>query len=165
MIEIRHQAVTGLVSPDVCEAKVREAWPSVARFPALAALGQTLTRTIILAPLAWLVMSLAYFGKLLPFSAMRYRLTNRRLMIMRGWYLKPSDEILLANIEGVRLVPESVDHFFRCGNLEILSEGKVAFTLVAVPSPEAFHHAIINARNAWVPGKAKTMPFIPASAK
>jgi len=35
--------------------------------------------------------------------------------------------------------------------------------LAGVPEPESFRHAILNTRNAWVPGKAATMPFIPAA--
>src|ERR1700693_4110973 len=98
MVDYRLQAVTGVVPPEVGEAKIREAWPSVASWPAVAALGQQLTRTIVLAPLAWLIMSAVYFGKLLPFAASRYTLTNRRLMIRRGWHGTPTHEILLANI-------------------------------------------------------------------
>ena len=45
----------------------------------MASLGKALTRTIILAPLAWLIMSLSYFGKVLPFVGVRYRLTDRRI--------------------------------------------------------------------------------------
>ena len=42
--------------------------------------GHRLTQTIFLAPVAWLVMSVAYFGKVLPFIGRRYSLTNRRVM-------------------------------------------------------------------------------------
>jgi hypothetical protein len=37
-------------------------------------------------------------------------------------------------------------------------------TLYGVPEADSFRIAILNARNAWVPGKAKTLPFIAASA-
>src|SRR5947209_18341159 len=104
MVDYRQQAITGVVPPEVGEAKIREVWPSVASAPAVAGLGQKLSRTIILAPLAWLVMSAVYFGKLLPFVASRYTLTNRRLMIRRGWKGVPSHEIPLARIDDVRVV-------------------------------------------------------------
>jgi len=163
MAELRVQAVAGVVPPDVAEAKIRETWPSVASAPAIAGLGQALTRTIILAPLAWLLMSGVYFGKLLPFIACRYTLTNRRLMIRRGWKGDPSHEVLLAKIDDVRIVYDAHSDFFRAGTLEIIEGGKVVMTLPGTPSPEGFRIAILNARNAWVPGKVKTLPFIAAS--
>lgn len=164
MVDYRRQVVTGVVPPEAGEAKIREAWPSVASVPAVATLGQTLTRTIILAPLAWLLMSAVYFGKLLPFAAARYTLTNRRVMIRRGWKGTPTHEIPLARIDDVRVANDAQSDFFRAGNIEILEAGKVVLTLPGTPEAEAFRIAILNARNAWVPGKAKTMPFIAASA-
>src|SRR5262245_36784433 len=86
-LDVQKQVVTGLVPPQVGEAKIRVAWPSVQAYPAVATLGRTLTFTYLGAPLAWLLMAPFYFKKILPFLATRYTLTNRRLMRMRG--LKP----------------------------------------------------------------------------
>jgi hypothetical protein len=163
MVEAAKQAISGLVPPEVAEANIRETWPSVAAFPAVASLGRALTGTIILAPLAWLIMATAYFGKLLPFVARRYALTNRRVMVRRGLKGTPGQEIALADIDDVRLQTDANSDFFRAANLEIVSQGKVALTLHGVCDPESFRHAILNARNAWAPGKARG-PFIPASA-
>jgi hypothetical protein len=164
MVDYRQQAITGVVPPQAGEATIREAWPSVASAPAIAGLGQTLTRTIVLAPLAWLLMSAVYFGKLLPFAAKRYTLTNRRLMIRRGWKGVPSHEVPLEKIDDVRVVNDAHSDFFRAGTLEVLEGGAVKLTLPGIPEAEAFRIAILNARNAWVPSKAKTLPFIAASA-
>ena len=164
MVDYRQQAVTGVVPPEVGEAKIREVWPSVASNPAIAGLGQRLTGTIILAPLGWLIMSAVYFGKLLPFTARRYTLTNRRLMIRHGWKGIPTHEVPLARIDDVRVVNDAHSDFFRAGTLEILEGGNVVLKLPGTPEAEGFRIAILNARNAWVPGKAKTMPFIAASA-
>ena len=163
-MDIRLQAVTGVISPETAEAKIREIYPSVARAGGIASLGKALTRTILLAPLAWLVMSVAYFGKLLPLFMTRYTLTNRRLMIRKGWAGTPSREIPLAQIDDVRLAAGSRDDFFRSADLEIVNQGRVALTLHGVPDPESFRHAILQACTAWVPGKAKSLPFIAASA-
>jgi hypothetical protein len=165
MADVRMQAVTGLVPPELAEARIREAWPSVASAPGIASLGRMLTGTIVLAPLGWLVMSAVYFGKLLPFMARRYTLTNRRIMIRRGLKGTPGQEVALADIDDVRVVTDANSTFFRSGTLEIISKGQVALTLRGMPEPESFRHAILNARNAWVPGKASTLPFIPASQK
>src|ERR1700740_784501 len=77
----RRQAVTGLVPPQLEETTIRVVWPSVATSPRIARLGRWIMRTIILAPLAWLMLSILYFKKILPGLACRYTLTNRRLMI------------------------------------------------------------------------------------
>jgi hypothetical protein len=166
MLDVRQQAITGVVPPQQAEALIREAWPSVARHKGMAGLGRALTRTIVLAPLAWLVMALGYFGKLLPFTACRYTLTNRRLMIRKGWSRKVAHEIPLADIDDVRVQTDSNTTFFRAGTLEIVSKEQVALKLPGTPEPDSFRIAILNACTAWVPGRAsKAMPFIPASAK
>ena len=38
------------------------------------------------------------------------------------------------------------------------------FTVIVLIGPKATRQTIINTRNAWVPGMAKTWPFIAASA-
>jgi hypothetical protein len=165
MIEMREQVITGVVPPQLGEAKIREAYPSVAASPAIAGLGQALTRTIILAPLAWMIMAIAYFGKVLPILARRYTLTNRRLMIRRGWKAKVAQEIPLAEIDEVRLQKDINSNFFRAGTLEIVSNGQIKMILPGVPEPDSFKQAILNACAAWVPGRAKVLfPFVAASA-
>ncbi|MBI2808435.1 MAG: PH domain-containing protein [Planctomycetes bacterium] len=142
--------------------RIREIWPSVARVPAVASLGKLLNNTIVLAPLGWLLMSGVYFGKVLPIVGVRYRLTDKRIMILRGWKGAISQQVILADIDDVQLDPASVDNFFRSADLKVISNGAVAMTLTAVPDAESFRHAILDARNAWVPGKVKQLPFIAA---
>jgi hypothetical protein len=165
MLQARQQAVAGVVPPQQGEAKIREAWPSVARAPAVANLGRLLTRTILLAPVAWLLMSLLYFAKVLPITARRYTLTNRRLMVRKGWSGKVGREVALGDIDEVRLVTDANSTFFRAGTLEILSKNQVVLKLPGTPEPDSFRLAILNACNAWVPGRSsKAVPFQPASA-
>jgi Bacterial PH domain len=160
----RQQAVTGLIPPEVDEAVIRTVWPTVAVFSAAASAGRVLTKTIVLAPLAWLLLAGPFFLRVLPFIARPYTLTNRRLMIQKGTRLFPKHEIPLADIDDVQLVEDSNSFFYRSANLEIISKGHVAMTLRAVPSAESFRQAILNACKAWVPGKAVTGHFIAASA-
>jgi hypothetical protein len=164
MPDPRDFPVTGVIPPQMAEARIREAWPSVASMPMLAGLGQMLTKTYVLAPLAWLLMSVWYFGKLMPILMRRYTLTNQRLMIRKGWTGKPAAEVPLDKIDDVRIVNDANSDFFRAATLEIVSGGQVAMTLPGVPEADSYRIAVLNARNAWVPGKAKTLPFIPASA-
>jgi hypothetical protein len=71
--------------------------------------------------------------------------------------------VVLAAIDDVRLRNDGSSAFFRAGDLDIVSQGKVVLTLPGVPEPESFRHSILQAVKAWVPGKA-TGPFVPAKA-
>jgi hypothetical protein len=167
MTEVHKQVITGVVPPQLAEAMIREVWPSVAAHPAVASLGRILTRTIVLAPLAWLMMAPFYFIKVLPGFARRYTLTNQRLLIRRGMSAKlnpkPADQVALADIDEVRILYDANSAFYLAGNMEIVGQGTVLLKLAGVPEPESFRHAIVNAYKAWVPGKASG-PFVPASA-
>jgi hypothetical protein len=151
-LRLAQTPVTGVVPPQLGEAKIREAWPSIAATPGLSNLAAGLIKTIVLAPLGWLLLAPLLGKKLSPFICRRYTLTNRRLMIQRGLKPSPVDEVALADIDDVRLT--SVNAFFRCGDLEIVGKGQVKLKLVGVPEPDSFRMAIINACTAWVPGKA-----------
>jgi hypothetical protein len=127
--------------------------PSVTDAPGLAALCEKMMRTIVLAPVAWLILAWPYFKKIMPVTAKRYTLTNRRLMVRTGWKEKPAQEIALADIDDVRIEEGSYSHFYRSGTLEIVAKDQVALRLRGVPEPESFRRAILNARIAWAPKK------------
>jgi hypothetical protein len=152
-IDQRKQAVTGVVPPQVGEALIRETAPTLSggALAPLARLGQTLSDTIVLRPLAWLLLGLPFLCKILPFVARRYQLTNRRLFIGRFGSNKPIQEIALADIQDVRPDPNSFNIYYRAADLEVLSKGQVAMRLTGVRDPETFRLAILNACNAWAP--------------
>jgi hypothetical protein len=162
MDTVRETASEGLM--DNKETRIRMIWPTVARVPAISGLGKLLNNTIILAPLGWLLMSVLYFGKVLPFIGVRYMLTDKAIKILRGWSGSVSQLVPLADIDDVKLDPSTIDQFFRSADLQIISGGKVEMTLSAVPDAESFRHAILDSRNAWAPDKVKTLPFISAAA-
>jgi hypothetical protein len=143
--------------------RIRIVWPSVARTPMLAGLGKMFTKTIVLAPLGWITMALPYFSKILPFIGIRYLLTDKKVMIQRGWTNSISEQVALTEIDEVLLDKESVDDFFRSADIEIINDGKVLMTLTAVPDAESFRHAILAARDAFAPARRK-LPFISASS-
>lgn len=158
--------VTGVVAPQTGEAMIREVRPTVVEgSAALATLAEGMMRTLVLAPLAWLLLAPLWARKLMPFLPKCYTLTNQRLMIRRGLKPRPVQSIPLAEIDEVRFDPGSYNRFYASGTLEIVSRGQVQMRLTGVPAPEAFRQTIISAVGAWVPGKSKTFqPFIAASA-
>ena len=140
----RMQAVTGVTPPQEKEALIREVFPSVVASPlpgakAGARLGRMLNRSIIGAPLAWALLIPPYFAKVMPFLAKRYTLTNRRLMIQRGWKPHPVQEVALADIDEVRLDSASVDPFFIAGTLKITYDLLLYRAFVTVQPPEEMH--------------------------
>jgi uncharacterized membrane protein YdbT with pleckstrin-like domain len=149
MLDGRKVPVTGLVPPQRGEALIRETWPGVNDVPGVAGLAHALMRTIVLAPLAWLLLAPCYFKKVLPFIAKRYTLTNRRVMIRRGLKPKPAREVALTDIQDVRIEPGTFNSFYRTATLEIVSKGQVAMRLRAVKDPETFRQAVLNAKAAW----------------
>jgi hypothetical protein len=163
--QMPRQAVAGLMPPQLAEGMIREVWPSVRSISAgVAGLSATLMRSIFLAPLGWMLNLLLFGRKFAPMLCHRYTLTNRRLMIQRGWKPAPVQEVALKDIDDVRLIADSYDAFYRSGDLQVLSGGKEVLKLAAVPEPESFRLAIINAVKAWGgPDKLKG-PFVPASA-
>lgn len=162
---MRKQVVVGVVPPQLGEALIREAFPSLAAFPAVATLGRLLILSIVGAPLGWGLMLPFYFLKVLPGLARRYQLTNRRLMACAGMRAVPKEEVPLADIDEVRVVTDANSKFFVAATLEIVSKGNVRMTLCGVPEAEAFRLAILNACKAWVPEKAKAQGvFIPSKS-
>jgi len=135
--------------PQRAEAMIRETWPGVNDVPAVAGLAHSLMRTIVLAPVAWLLLAPCYFKKILPFIAKRYTLTNRRVMIRRGLKPVPTHEVALADIEDVRIAEGSYNAFYRTATLDVISKGQVALHLRAVKDPESFRRAVLNAKSAW----------------
>src|SRR6516162_8516541 len=88
--QLPRQAVAGLTPPQLAEAMIREAWPSVRGVQAgLAGLAARLIKSLFLAPLGWLVNGLLFGKKFAPYICKRYTLTNRRLMIRAGWKPAP----------------------------------------------------------------------------
>jgi hypothetical protein len=140
----------------------------------VATLGRKLILSYLGAPLGWGLMLPFYFLKVLPITCTRYALTNRRLMLLKGWQeaaiphmksatAKPTQEIRLADIDEVRVRSDENSQFFRAADLEIISQGTTVMTLPGVPEPESFRQSILNAIKAWVPGRAQG-PFVPAKA-
>ena len=143
---------------------IREVWPSVLSVSAgVGGLSAKLMRSGFLAPLGWMLNSVLFGRKFAPVVCRRYTLTNRRLMVRRGWKPEAVQEIALADIDDVRLIADSYDTFYRSGDLQVLTGGKEIMKLISVPEPESFRQAIVNAVRAWGgPDKLKG-PFIPAS--
>jgi len=163
MVELVNQPNKSLTPPPNAEVHIRSRWPSVASAPAVAGLGRMLNNTILLAPLGWLLMSAVFFGKLVPFLAKRYTITNRRVMISKGIKRHPGLGVELKDIDDVKVVYDANSDFFRAGTVQVISNGKVALSLPGCPEPENFKQTILSACAAFAHDRMRG-PFIPASS-
>lgn len=164
------QAGTGVASPLLGEAIIRDVWPSVAAHPGPAGLARACYRTIFLAPIGWFVLAPFYFMKLaavvpgLSGLATRYRLTNRRLMICKGMKAIPDKEVPLDKIADVKRITDANSEFFVAGTLDIIDvNGQTLMSLPGVPEAESVQHAILEAAAAWGPVLRNGQPTQPTA--
>lgn len=162
LADIRDQAVTGVASPQLGEAVIRDIWPSVSANSAAASFARACYKSTIFAPIGWLALAPLYFQKLLavpfPFGpgissmALRYRLTNRRLMICKGMRPEPTQEVPLNQIHDVAIEKDANSEFFYSGTLLIKdATGRNLMTLPGVREPESAQQHIMQAAGAWGP--------------
>jgi hypothetical protein len=158
--------VIGVVPPQMKEEKIREVFRALdgVNFP-LAVMAAGFVRTYFLAPIGFLILAPLFVLKFSPFICMRYTLTNRRLLIQRGWKPAPIQEVALTDIVDVLLDEKKIDTYFLSTELRIVgTDGKTVMTLIAVPEPAGFRQAILNAKRAYgVPATKVVGPFKPAS--
>ncbi|MGL4555539.1 MAG: PH domain-containing protein [Gemmataceae bacterium] len=148
------------------EAKIREVFMAMdgINFP-LAVMASNFVRSYVLAPVGFLILAPLFAMKFAPFTCKRYTLTNRRLLIQRGWQPAVWQEVPLAEIQDVLLDEKQIDTYFLSTELRIIgAEGKTVMTLTAVPEPAGFRLAILNARRAYGVAATKVVgPFLAAS--
>lgn len=191
MADMRTQAVMGIIPPTVDEAKIAERWPTVAAYPfaskpasALQELAKNLCVAtiklpfiiaglllIVVVPLAtliaaagWLMLGPFFAMKILPVFMTRYLLTNRRLVIQRGWSRKTVQEVKLEEIENVQVMTGSEQPFYTSADLEIISAGKPIMTLRGVDEFRHFQVQIENAYLAWGRKNPPKVQAFPAKA-
>ncbi|MER3415065.1 MAG: hypothetical protein C4297_02485 [Gemmataceae bacterium] len=158
---VRFRAVAGLGArlQQLATALVRWIIRVSERLPTLLAilvggilLGCLFPVACLLAFAAWLLLAPFYFSKIAPFTMTRYVVTNRRVMIQRGWSLVPVAEIPLERIASVRVVPGSGDPFYLAADIEIYAQDAPetpALVLQGVKEYEQFRVIIENTYLAW----------------
>jgi len=152
------QGPTGTFPSPTDETIIRDVWPSVSANAAAANFARACYRSVIFAPIGWFALAPLYFKKTLAALpglsglAVRYRLTNRRLMICKGMLPRPTQEVALDQIKDVAVVSDTNSEFFYSGTLEIRDAGgKVLLTLPGVREPDGLRQHILQSAAAWGP--------------
>lgn len=156
-------AISGVAPAQEAEVNVMTVFPSLAASPIGEALGRIYAlewgipigafRLSIgkLAVLAFIPVSLLLYALgIAPFVSRRYSLTNRRVLVQRGWMSVPERWIGFERFDAVDVVQSPGQVWFRAADL-IFRKGKVeTFRLAAVPHADAFRSTILKARNGYV---------------
>ena len=172
------QAIAGVSPSEVQEANVMEVWPSIAKFALGRLLGQLfdikagiyIFRVGNLLALAGIPFALAlYFFRLAPslFGAPVhggfYRLTNRRVIVLRNEILFSGPAVLPKFVFGAEVKSVDLDRFdsieierlpgyrwYDAGDLVFRLGGVETFRLEAVSRPESFRHTCLKAHTSYV---------------
>lgn len=158
--------ISGVVPPSVAEATVMTVWPSVAS----TSFGQLLGRLYRiregfgplsigrLALLATIPVGLAlYLSMRLPWAILRYRLTNRRVVVERGINPRVEQYVDLDRFDAIDVVVSPGQEWYAAGDL-VFRRGPIeTLRLHGVSRPESFRRVCLEARQAYV-GAAKAQP-------
>lgn len=178
-IEQMSQAITGVAPPELSEVTNMVAWPSVARFGIAksmgrmfrirAGIGNVLTLGNMLAAASIPVGLAMYFLKINPGFGIppimswmpkflwiwnplciRYRLTNRRVVIEHGFSGEEVLAVSLDRFDSIEVEVEPGQAWYKAGNLIFTNGGIETFRLHGVQRPETFRQTCLKSRQSYV---------------
>lgn len=151
------QPIAGVAPVELGEVTIMTVWPSVAIYAVARALGRAyelqagayvfrLGNLIALAtaPLG----AMMYLQRVGPFKAIRYRLTNRRIIVERGLSAVESHAVDLDRFDSIEIDVRPGQGWYHAGDLVFKNGNEETFRLEGVSRPEAFRHVCLKARNA-----------------
>ena len=158
------QAIAGVAPVDRAETTVMTVWPSVAGMRLLGIpVGKMLGRLLNikagfyiftvgnLIALAAIPIGLVLFLKRVgPFVAMRYRVTNQRIVVERGLTGVEERSLAFDRFDNIQVEVDSGDEWYKSGDL-VFRQGDVErFRLEGVSRPEAFRQVCWKSHQAYV---------------
>jgi hypothetical protein len=159
------QAIAGVTVPTEKEVTVMTVWPSVAAMslgglPLGLLLGRlyaikagfsifTLGNLICLASIPLAIV--LYFKRIGPFVGLRYRVTNRRIVVERGITGQAvAKSIGLDHFDAIDVVVQSGQEWYHAGDLVFRQGAIEKFRLDGVSRPQAFRHVCLKAHTGFV---------------
>ena len=168
------QAIAGVAPPELGEVTVMTVWPSIAA----SRLGQLIGRAcgvsvppppfnlgklfaLLLIPVALKLYFFRYATPLVTWlltlgmfpvnsTCLRYRLTNRRLVVQKGLLPVDDQSVALDQFDAIDVLVLPGQEWYPAGEL-IFRKGPVeVFRLSGVSRPEAFRHVCLKAHQAYV---------------
>ena len=134
-------------------------WPSNSYF----ALGRILGQLFEIRTGAWIftvgnflalatipISKVLYFLKVFPWKGIRYKVTNRRVIVERGWTGEEERSVDLGRFDRIEIVVRPGQGWYNSGDL-IFRQGQTAtFQLDGVSRPESFRQICLKTRQANV---------------
>lgn len=103
----------------------------------------------------WALLSIpgalaVYFLKVLPWIAVRYTITNRRLVIQRGLAGVPKSWVELDRFDAIDILVRPGQEWYEAGDLVFRLGNVETFRLEGVSRPEAFRACCLKAQMGYV---------------
>ncbi|MHC4398079.1 MAG: PH domain-containing protein [Planctomycetota bacterium] len=154
------QAIAGVAPPEAGEVTSMTVWPSIGagrlgRFVGRAAdvrlgVGRFFTVGKLLALTTIPVALVAYIWKALPFVCRRYRLTNQRVVVHKGFRAVEERAIGLDEFDAIEIQVRPGQGWLRSGDVIYKRDGKEVFRLAGVLRPDPFRQVCLKAQTAFV---------------
>jgi hypothetical protein len=152
--------IPGVVPPQLREATVMTVWPSVAMYGLGRALGQLyeirwpdiyiFRLGNLIALLSIPVALVLYFMRIAPVTGIRYRLTNRRIIVERGLTGVEDKSVDLDRFDSVTIVVQPGQAWYDAGDLVFKLGNVETFRLAGVSRPAAFRATVLKSHMAHV---------------
>lgn len=161
------QAIAGVAPPELGEVTVMTVWPSVASFGFGRFLGRLFAiqagfgifrigRLMALAALP--IGPLVYFTPRMPGMVRRYRLSNRRVAVLRGIHPHVERFVDLDRFDSIEVLVRPGQDWYHAGDLIFRNGALETFRLAGVPRPETFRQTCLKARMSYA-GVRKAREF------
>src|SRR6478609_5717898 len=148
------QPISGVVPPEIKETTVMTVWPSVARYGLGRTLGTLFAITwpdIYIFRLGNLIALAAipaalvlYFMRIAPFIGVRYRLTNRRIIVERGLSGALDKAVDLDRFDNITIDILPGQAWYHAGDLVFKLGNVETFRLEGVSRPAAFRETCLK---------------------
>ncbi len=148
------QPITGVVPPEIKETTVMTVWPSVARYGLGRTLGTLFAITWpdiyifrlgnLIALAAIPVALVLYFMRVAPFIGVRYRLTNRRIIVERGLSGVLDKSVDLDRFDNITVETLPGQAWYHAGDLVFKLGNVETFRLEGVSRPAAFRETCLK---------------------
>ncbi|MEQ8785030.1 MAG: PH domain-containing protein [Pirellulaceae bacterium] len=153
------QAIAGVAPAELDEVTVMTVRPSVAmyglgrwlgRLFAIKAGGYIFTIGNFIALASIPIALVLYFLRLLPYIGIRYKLTNRRVIVQRGLLATDDRWVDLDRFDRIEVVVQPGQAWYHAGDLVFRLGDTETFRLPGVSRPETFRHTCLNAQRVHV---------------
>jgi len=154
------QAIAGVAPADLGETTVMTVWPSISLYPTGRWLGRRyawsprkykfMNPAVLVAALTIPIAIVLYFRRIFFGSAIRYRLTNKRILVERGVMSQVEHALELDGFDAIDIEVLDGQAWFNAGDLVFRQGDVVALRLGGVSRPEAFRTICLNSHRAYV---------------